>query len=77
MNLNYCTANLYLLLYISHLLTIYTSTLYVCLGIQENIYLLFHSASLHSDKDKLTILEFPAPKKLTTIMRCGIKLSSH
>ena len=42
------------------------------LGIQETIYLLFHYASLHSGKDECTILEFPAPKKLTTEMRCGI-----
>ena len=40
--------------------------MHLCLGIQETIYLLFHYASLHSGKDKWTILEFPAPKKLTT-----------
>ena len=40
--------------------------MHLCFGIQETIYLLFHYASLHPGKDKLTILEFPAPKTLTT-----------
>ena len=68
MNLNYCPLNLYSLLYISHLLCIISyQHMHVCLGIQETIYLLFHSASLYSDKDKWTISQPVERLKKTAI----------
>ena len=61
MKLVYCSANIYLILYISHLISSHNlmpalkthcRQMHLYLGIQETIYLLFHYASLHPGKDK-------------------------